>query len=322
MSLILGVWMLRASPNPKIDVVEVHESALRALGRGRNPYRITFRNIYGDARFYNPDAVAGGRVLFGYPYPPLSLLLAAPGRLLFKDYRYAELAAVVAAAALMASAGGSLLAKLAAVLWLTTPRLYFVLEQGWTEPIAIFMLALTSFAMVRRPRWAAWCAGLLVVTKQYVALATPFFWRYGAGQQGGPWRFAIRAAAAGSLVTLPFFFWNVQAFIDTVVLLQTKEPFRIDSLSFVSWAARAGWGEASYRWAIGSALVAVLLALWRAPNTAAGVCASLALSTLAMFSMGSKAFCNYYVFVIGALCCSVAAALSERLDKRSGAPAD
>ena len=78
-NLALGVWMLRASPHPKIDVVEVHSSALRALGRGQNPYRITFRNIYGrDTSFYNREAVAGDRVLFGYPYPPLSLSSPRP----------------------------------------------------------------------------------------------------------------------------------------------------------------------------------------------------------------------------------------------------
>lgn len=313
-SLMLGSWMLTASPDPRIDVVEVHESAFRALGRGRNPYRMTFRNIYGDTRFYSPAAVSGDRVLFGYPYPPLSLLLAAPGQLVFKDYRYAQLAAAVAAAAAMAYAGGSLVARLAAVLWLTTPRLYFVLEQGWTEPVAALMLALTMASMVRRPRWAAWSGGLLIVTKQYVALAAPLLWRFGSASPEGPIPFAGRAVLAGSVVTLPFALWNVQAFLETVVLLQTREPFRIDSLSFVSWAARMGWGEASYLWAVGAALTGVAVAVWRAPNTAAGFCAGLALSTLAMFSLGSKAFCNYYVFVIGALCCSVAAAAARPMD--------
>lgn len=312
LSLALGGWMLRASPDPQIDVVEVHESALRALGRGRNPYRITFRNIYGDARFYNPEAVAGNRVMFGYPYPPLSLLLAAPGQLAFKDYRYAQLAAAVGAAALMGYAGGSLVSKLAAVLWLTTPRLYFVLEQGWTEPIAVLMLAFTTFCLLRKPTWSPWTAGLLVVTKQYVALAAPLLWRYASARPGGARPFTTRALIAGSIVTLPFLVWNVQAFLDTVVLLQTKEPFRIDSLSFVSWAARGGWGEASWVWAVAGGVAALVMAIWRSPNTVGGFCGGVALASLGFFALGSKAFCNYYVFVIGALCCAVAACAAER----------
>jgi hypothetical protein len=310
--------MLRASPDPQIDVVGVHESALRALGRGRNPYRITFRNIYGDARFYNPDAVAGNRVMFGYPYPPMSLLLAAPGQLVFKDYRYAQLAAAVGAAALMGYAGGSLVSKLAAVMWLTTPRLYFVLEQGWTEPIAVLMLALTMFCLLRRPAWSPWTAGLLVVTKQYVALAAPLLWRYASGRSDSVRPFAMRAAIAGSIVTLPFLVWNVRAFLDTVVLLQTKEPFRIDSLSFVSWAARNGWGEASWVWAVAGGVVGLAFSMWRSPNTVSGFCGGVALASLAFFTLGSKAFCNYYVFVIGALCCAVAACASERHNLGAG----
>jgi hypothetical protein len=186
LNLALGVWMLKASPNPKIDVVEVHQTALRALGRGRNPYRITFRNIYGqNSGFYNPEAVAGDRVLFGYPYPPLSLLVAAPGQLIFKDYRYAELAALVAAAALIGFTGASVLSQLTAVLLLTTPRVFFVLEQGWTEPIAVLMLAATTWAMIRRPRWSPWIAGLLTVTKQYLGLAAPLLLKFGSTQRDG-----------------------------------------------------------------------------------------------------------------------------------------
>ena len=307
-NVALGVWMLKASPNPRIDVVEVHKSALRALGLGRNPYTITFRNIYGrDISVYNPQAVVGNRVNFGYPYPPLNLLAAVPGHVLLNDYRYSQLAALVAAAALIGYAGASAAAQLAGVLLLTTPRVFFVLEQGWTEPVAVLVLAATMAAMIRRPLLFPWLAGLLLVTKQYLGLAGPLLWKCSASRSRGTWRFLTRAVVAGSIVTLPFLLWNVQAFIDAVVLLQTKEPFRIDSLSLVSWAARAGWGRGSFLWAVGAALVTLGVVLWRAPNTPAGFAASLALSSFAMFAMGSKAFCNYYFFVIGALCCTLAA---------------
>ena len=326
LNLALGVWMLKASPNPKIDVVEVHQTALRALGRGRNPYRITFRNIYGqNSGFYNPEAVAGDRVLFGYPYPPLSLLVAAPGQLIFKDYRYAELAALVAAAALIGFTGASVLSQLTAVLLLTTPRVFFVLEQGWTEPIAVLMLAATTWAMIRRPRWSPWIAGLLTVTKQYLGLAAPLLLKFGSTQRDGWKPFVARAAIAAGAVTLPFLFWNVRAFMDTVILLQTKEPFRIDSLSFVSWAARAGWGEGSFIWAGATAVVALAFVLTWLPNTAAGFVGGLALASFATFAMGSKAFCNYYFFVVGALCCAIAAVLAPataRLDNLPHDPAD
>src|SRR5688572_33132956 len=100
--LALGVWMLRSSPSPRIDVVTVHGEAFDALLGGRSPYDISFENIYGpNSPFYNPQLVEGDRVMFGYPYPPLSLLLAAPGHLIAGDYRYAQLVAWVVAAALI-----------------------------------------------------------------------------------------------------------------------------------------------------------------------------------------------------------------------------
>ena len=42
-------------------------------------------------------------------------------------------------------------------------------------------------------------------------------------------------------------------------------------------------------------------------NTPAGFASSVTLTTFLMFAFGSKAFCNYYFFVLGALCVTLAA---------------
>jgi hypothetical protein len=110
-SLLVGVWMIRATPDPYIDVVEVHKEAIKALIHHRDPYRISFANIYeseDSRKFYNPEALIGGRLAQAYPYPPPSLLLAAPGHVLLGDYRYSELALLLAAAALIGFAYGTL----------------------------------------------------------------------------------------------------------------------------------------------------------------------------------------------------------------------
>jgi len=224
------------------------------------------------------------------------------------DYRYSELAAVVLGAGLIGYTQPTITARLAAALFLTQPRGMFVLEQGWTEPIAVLMVALSLFAMIRLPRLNGWAGGLAVVTKQYLVLAVPLLVRFGASRSGGgAGSLGLRAAFAGTLVTLPFALWHVPSFIDSVVLLQTREPFRSDSLSYLSWAAREGWGTGSIVWALVAACIALLVSAFRTPNTAAGFAASLALSSFAMFAFGSKAFCNYYFFVVGTLCCSNAA---------------
>jgi hypothetical protein len=309
--MALGIWMMRASPDPHIDVVVVHREAFEALGNGRSPYEISFEDIYGsNSGFYNPALVKEGRVTFGYPYPPLSLILAAPGHIAAGDYRYAQLVGLIAAAGLIGYAGSTVMSKLVAALLLTQPRAFFVLEQGWTEPLALFMFAATVFAMLRVPKLASWAGGLLIVTKQYLILAGPLLWRY-ASARSGYTRFIVQAAAIATLVTLPFLLWHPRSFIDSVLLLQTREPFRIDSLSYLSWAARNGLGSGSFVWAVGAAIAALGISVLLTPNTPSGFALSFALATFATFAFGSKAFCNYYFFVAGALCCAAVALESE-----------
>jgi hypothetical protein len=131
----------------------------------------------------------------------------------------------------------------------------------------------------------------------------------------------IFAAVAAGAATLPFALWHPNAFLNNVIWLQTREPFRPDSLSYLSWAAREGWGQGSFWWAVGAACVAIVIGLVATPNTAAGFAASVSLYSLAMFAFGSKAFCNYYFFVIGALCCTVAACVTRDAPP-SAAPLD
>jgi hypothetical protein len=311
-NLGLGVWMLKASPDPHIDVVTIHREAIDALLQRKDPYRISMENIYGaDSHYYyNRDAIVGKRVAIAYPYPPVSLLLAVPGQALAGDYRYAELAALIIGAALIGFARRGVASRLAACLLLTTPRGLFVLEQGWTEPIAIMLLAATVFLLQRGWLSAAVAAGMLIVTKQYLVLAGPPFLKFVLGQPKRRWlMLLLLAGLAAAAVTLPLALWHPNAFLKNVVWLQTREPFRGDSLSVLSWAAREGWGNGSFWWAIGAALIALVVGLLGTPNTASGFAAAVALSCLAMFVFGSKAFCNYYYYVIGALCCAVTAGL-------------
>jgi hypothetical protein len=66
-------------------------------------------------------------------------------------------------------------------------------------------------------------------------------------------------------------------------------------------------GRGSFVWAIGAGSVAAIITAATTRNTPEGFAASIAFTTFAFFAFGSKAFCNYYFFVIGALCCAIAA---------------
>ena len=170
---VLGLWALRTSPDPHIDVVTVQRRAIERLAAARTPYTFTFENIYGDSRFYGEGMTSGDRVLFGLPYPPLTLAFTAPAEWSFGDLRIGHVVALSAGAVLIASMGWTAHAMLAATLLLTTPRVLFVLEQGWTEPSGVMLLALTCAMWWRRRQAAPVALGLLLASKQYLAFGVP-----------------------------------------------------------------------------------------------------------------------------------------------------
>lgn len=306
---LLGIWMLRVAPSPGIDVVVVHHEAIEAFLHHHDPYRISFPNIYGEnwKYYYNPAVVFGDRIGFGFPYPPASLLLSIPGHLFLGDYRYSELGFLIASAALIGYARRHLMARLAAVLLLTTPRGFFVLEQGWTEPISIFTVALTTFLLMEGPMRASWAAGLMLSAKQYLPFTGLAVLRSVLLDRPRAGRIILIAGLTGAATVLPFALWHPNSFMRSVVWLQTLEPFRTDALSFLIWADRSGYGRGNFLWAVGAAVVAAVISLFTTRNTPSGFAASASITMFAMFALGSKAFCNYYYFVIAAMCIAIAA---------------
>jgi hypothetical protein len=360
--LALGLWVIRSTPMPRVDVQVFQRDAAAALLAGTNPYAITFPDIYGGKLpVYGPGVAEDGRLNFGYPYLPLSLLLAVPGHLL-GDFRYASLLALTLSGGLIAYARPAAREKdtsgpagdkpprrqrrdpnllvpalpgtqssvwaatarsvAAAALLLFTPRGFFVVEAGWTEPFAILFLAATVFVAGRKGmRWAALlpvALGLLLACKQYVVLLAPLVLLLPAGLPAslpGVRRMNARGAmllALGLLVaaavSLPLALWDVDAFLHSAVTLQFRQPFRADALSYlVPYAASHGGGLPPVWTSFAFAGAAALLALWRCPRTPAGFAAGVAILFLAFFATSKQAFCNYYALVLAALCCALAA---------------
>jgi uncharacterized membrane protein len=309
----MGAWVIRHTPQPQIDVHVVQQAGCEALAHGRNPYAIRTRDLYGpDSHYYPPGAVKDGRLTFGCPYPPLSILLALPGYLLGGDFRYAQLLALTLAATLMALARGGRLGFAAAALFLLTPRGFYVLEHGWTEPFVVMLLAATVFCACRRPRWTPLALGLLLVSKQYIFVALPAALLLAPRPwvSGAFWRFWLVAVITGLVVTLPMALWNAHEFLNSV--LNIRDVFRIESLSYLSLLARqTGWRGGG--WVKFVAIVpAAVLVLRKAPRSPSGFAAGTALLLMVLFAFASHASANYYFGSIGVLCCAVAAAHSVR----------
>ena len=299
---LLGVWVLRAAPNPGVDVALFQRESADALLRGDNPYAITFTDPYADSsRFYGPGVSVNGRLQFGYPYPPLGLLLTTPAHVL-GDFRYAHLAAMTLAGALVAFVQPGRIAFAAAALLLFTPRGFFVLEAGWTEPLAVLFLAATVFCLCRSLRSVPLSVGLLLASKQYLVLAL-----LAAPLPDARRRTWFVAAAVASAVTLPLALWDLPAFVQSTVVLQFRQPFRDDALSYLVPLARLTGSYLSAWVALGLAAMAGLFAARRLPRTPAAFAAGAALIFFVFFAFNKQAFCNYYHLVIGALCCAAGA---------------
>jgi hypothetical protein len=293
----LGVWVLRASPNPLIDVVTFQREAIDHALRGHNPYAMTFSDPYGGRfPFYGEGLLQNGRVLVGYPYPPLCLALGIAAQVIAGDYRFAVLASITAAAACIALARPGRVARLAAALLLLSPRGFFVVEQGWTDPYVLALGCAVVLCAIRFRRALPWVLGAFFAVKQYAVLAAPLLLLV----EKRPWRLLLHAAIFAGALTLPFALLDLRAFIDDVVRFQMRQPFRPDSLSFSAWSRAVG-GPVLPGWisflALAAAIALSLAA--RAPFAAA-----LALSFCAFFAVGKQAFCNYYFFVLGLAACA------------------
>ncbi|HYO57448.1 hypothetical protein [Archangium sp.] len=315
----LGTWIIRHSPQPHIDVYTFHIEAFQALGKGINPYAITMPNIYGHEQFYGPGLVVDGRLQVGFPYPPLSLLVAGAGHLLGGDYRFANLVAMGLAALLMSTCRPGHWAQVAAMVFLFTPRTFFVLEQGWTDAYVALLVAATVWSACRAPRLLPYALGLLFAIKHYMALAAPLVVLLYPGPQ--PWRETARtllkAAVVAAVVTLPFAVLDPKALYNDLMGFQLRQPFRMDALSYLSWwAARTGQQPPSW---LGFAMVlpAIGLSLWRAPRTPAGFAAAMAMTFTVFFAFSKQAFCNYYYFIIATLCSAIAAWTPPRQEQRT-----
>jgi 4-amino-4-deoxy-L-arabinose transferase-like glycosyltransferase len=281
---------------------------------GKNPYTLTFPNIYGDSSaFYGPGMSVDNRLQFGFPYPPLSLLLAVPGAILGGDFRYSQLIALAAGGALIALARGGRMGLAAAALYMFSPRGFFVLEQGWTEPYVVALLALVVFCACRFRAGLGVALGLLLASKQYMILAlalVPLLQPLGPNRRPR-WRWiaalAIPAIAVATIVTMPLALWDLPAFIHSVVALQFHQPFRADALSFLAAFAYVTGGHLPGGCGFVAATLATLLALRRCRCTPAGFSAATAFVFFSFFAFNKQAFCNYYSFVVGALCVALGA---------------
>ncbi|MCC6337851.1 MAG: hypothetical protein IT380_28130 [Myxococcales bacterium] len=294
---ILGSWLIKASPDPFIDVYAWTHHALKALAHGDNPFVVWMPNLYKHTLWYAPDMADSEWVRTGFPYPPLSLMLSGIGWI-FGDMRWANLGLMVLAGAALLWGRGKY-GVLAAVLLLTTPRVLFVLEQAWTDAYIIGLMGITLWCAARQPKWTAFAFGALVCAKQYMVFLMPL----GLLLVPPPWdrkkvlRFVGEAIIVALVINLPWLLWNPKALIGSNTV--SGHPFRPEALSFL--AATAVNGKPVWPLYIQLVLMipAYALVAWKGARGPAGFALACALVLSVFFSFSKHAFCNHHFLVLG-----------------------
>jgi hypothetical protein len=285
---------------------------LPAIVHGHNPYALRFHNVYDpDTPYYGPGVVDKNDFLtYGFPYPPLTLLMDLPGFLLGGDIRLSLVGSMVLAAALMATARPGKIAVLAATLFLLTPRALYVVDLAWTEPLLALTFSLVMFCACRCRRMLPYALGLFFATKQYTVLSLPALILLVEGEDWWKelWGILWRAGLVVAVITVPFFVWGPTDFLRAVAYWQLIQPFRADALSYLVWIYHHNGHVRPPIWTPFVAIVpAAALAVWRGARTPAGFAAAVTLINLAFFAFNKQAFCNYYYFVMATSCWAVAA---------------
>jgi hypothetical protein len=315
--VVASVVVRAAYEDPRIDVYVFQQMGAAGLLHGIDPYAPRYPNLYGpDTPVYGHGVLdAAGRLTFGFPYPPASLLLVLPGYLLGGDVRYADVVAAAASALVMIMAGQSAWAGLAAALFLLTPRVFYVLGHAWTEPLLAFTFSLVMLCALRWRNALPYALGLFLATKQTAVLAillVPLLL-----EPAQRWTAAVsmttKALIVAAVVTAPFVLWDAYAFWRSVVQLQFMQPLRTDAISHLVWM-HARWPELPLLWWIPFiVLVATTAAvLWRSPHSPARFAGALTVVNLAFVAFNKQAFSNYYYFVIATACWAAAVAVPRR----------
>jgi hypothetical protein len=302
---LIGLIWVGGSERPDIDVLDLHVSAAEQLAAGANPY-VTAR-----AKDTSPRALPGDEVV-GYPYPPLTMLPYVSSQWLLGDPRWAGVIAMAVGVLLVARpweelsgrGSGALLAMGVAIT--LQPALGYVLRQGWTEPLAVPLLAGVGLLWRKHPAAAAVLLGLTLGLKQYWIVALPLLIVWSDAYR---WkRFAI-AASVAALSLLVAVAPNPAAAWESLVLDLLAVPARVDSLGF----AGLGWDTPFPAMLVLVVAVAVWMG-WRggtATRFQLGVAATLATA----FLLGSQAFINYWLLVATIAMVAVAVNVADAPDE-------
>jgi hypothetical protein len=296
--------MIVASPRPAIDVWFIlTEGSKRMVGGG---------NLFTACWPGNTDRLTD----CVYPYGPMTTVFQTPFRLALGDVRYSYVLALLVVAALLWRLAGPRTGPVLAVLVLASPKVTFLVEQTWTEPLLLMGVAVMVVCTLSgRTLLAVLALAFALACKQHVILLLPLAAWWPAF---GPRRTLVASLLAGA-VTLPWFLVDPKAFLDDALFFNLELEPRGDSLSLFTTALNQGVRPPFAAVAVLS-LLAVALCLLVLPRTASGFVLGCAIVQYVFDVLNKQSFFNHWWFVSGLLLLAVATACRE--SDRTAAPSE
>ena len=310
LAAVIGAWILHASPDPKIDLFPVHQQAAEAMLAGKSIYEPGVIQTISTMPFEKNE------VLDEYTYLPFGACLTTVAYALTHEIRWADLVAQLLGGAFLwlaarRSAGGDrsprreAWADLLAAAFLFHPRGPFVLEQAWTEPLAIpFLGGFVLLVLARRPMLASVSLGLFCAMKQHLVFYVPFLaLAPGVGLAG-----VVLAGVVALATIAPFALRSPHGFYRGAFAMLVHNPFRTDALNIPAELARVGFIVPTW---VGFVAGLVPMAwLGRVPRKLGPLLLAASVAFTLFYLLGRQAFCNYY-YLLDATVLYAAATLGD-----------
>jgi hypothetical protein len=299
-----GAAMVRAAPDPHIDVFYLLQGSAKGLVQGKDMYQQKWAA--------SPQVYHSHGLFAVYPYLPWTSVLLAPFRLVLGDVRYGEIAALAVAAITLRSIAGEQVRR-SAVLGLLPllvalhPKVTYADQQAWTEPLLVALLALMVWAVLRGRSWlAVACLALALASKQHIVLLLPI----AAVWPAFGLRRTLTSAGLALLAVSPWIIAGPRDFWHDAVDVNLGYKVLPYALDLPALADRHGHKVGFALTALGLLVGFVLaLRLVRRQRSAASFAAGCALIVLALDITNKQSFFNHYTLATGLIVTAVCAGL-------------
>lgn len=298
LAAITGVVTVAVVSDPHIDVWYLLQQSSDGLLHGKDMYRQHWVHSHG------LQAV--------YPYLPMTTVLLAPFRWLLGDVRFGLLLGSLLSSALVRRTAPAAPAALSLLL-LVQPHWPFLIDQSWTEPMVLALLAGSLVAMQRgRGTLAVVALAGALACKQHVVLLLPLF----ALWPGFGWRRTVAGSGLAGLLVLPWFIAGPGDMWHDAVHANLALGVLRRGLCVPSFLDRHGI-TVGFWFLLLALVLAYAAVVVRAPRTPAGLALGSAVVLFTLCLANKQSFFNHYTLVAGLLV--VALGLVDASTRRSGA---